>query len=217
MSPLSLDAAARQVLDRYPLLLPGRSLLALGNRGGFSGARLWRIEGPAGDVCLRAWPPNEATPERLSDIHRLMITARKYGLHFVPAVFVTGAGATWVEHASRLWDVTTWLPGRADFHECPSGARLEAALEALAQLHAVWASMQPAAGPCPAIRRRLESFRDWTALIQSGWQPAFAPSDLDPVRPWAERLAEPVAAHRAGASPAGAVGRSQLAAAALPV
>ncbi len=184
---LDLDAIARQVLDHYRLPTAGTTLTALGNAGGFSGARLWQVKGAGGCFCLRAWPPGNVTPQRLQTLHRWMRVAREAGRAFVPAVLGTGRGTSWVEANGRPWDLTTWMPGRADFHAQPSRARLENACAALARLHASWARVDPLMGPCPAVRRRLECFRDWTALIASGWHPLDRAAPGDPLRPLAEQ------------------------------
>jgi homoserine kinase type II len=185
MNPL--DAAAREVLGRhYPGWSAGGLLAALGNRGGFSGARLWRVQGTAGPMCLRAWPPDGPSPDRLQFMHQLMRQARAAGLAFVPAVVPTRANTTWVEHAGRLWDLTKWMPGRADFKDRPDRKRLEAACAALALLHRAWAEATAPQVGCPAgVLRRLECARGWEELLRTGWRPAFAGGDLDPVQPWA--------------------------------
>jgi Ser/Thr protein kinase RdoA (MazF antagonist) len=190
---LPLDLAAQAVLHHYPLPR-GPSLVALGNRGGFSGARLWRVGSPAGPLCLRAWPESSPGLDRLRVIHGWMEAARGAGLEFVPAVLRTATGACCVEHAGRLWDLTAWLPGRADFHDRPTPGRLEAACAALARLHAVWARLETRSGPCPAIHRRLDGVRAWTNLINSDWRPAFR-DDGDPVHPWARRAWRVLQAH----------------------
>jgi Ser/Thr protein kinase RdoA (MazF antagonist) len=136
---------------------------------------------------LRAWPPNFLPSDRLVAIHGLMRTARRAGLVFVPAVCSTPAGTTWLEAAGRLWDLTSWLPGRPDFHDQPTRARLEAACTALAQLHAAWSLDVVGRGICPALQRRLAAAREWTALLASGWRPAFSPEYMPPIHPWAER------------------------------
>jgi Ser/Thr protein kinase RdoA (MazF antagonist) len=182
-----LDVAVRAVLGRFGLNPGAGGLLPLGNHGGFSGARLWHMEERAGLYCLRAWPPNFLTSERLDFIHGLMRAARQAGLTFVPAVFSTRAGTTWVEQAGRLWDLTSWLAGRADFHDHPTLSRLEAACTALAQLHTAWSRGKASRGVCPALQRRLAGAREWTALLTSGWRPAFTLRDLQPVHPGAER------------------------------
>jgi Ser/Thr protein kinase RdoA (MazF antagonist) len=187
MHPSLLEEAARCVLSRYPVFVSGVSLISLGNRGGFSGARLWRVEGSPHHLCLRAWPPDGISAERLTYLHQLMHLARKAGLAFVPPVVATNEGLTWVEHGGQLWELTAWLPGRADFHERPVPTRLESACTALALLHGAWSGVAAASGPCPAIERRLDTLREWTALLQSGWRPQFAGWEADPVRPWAER------------------------------
>jgi Ser/Thr protein kinase RdoA (MazF antagonist) len=188
-----LDQAADAVLRHYSLACQG-ALAPVGNHGGFSGARLWRVANPAGPLCLRAWPESGPSPERLQSIHALMDLARGAGLEFVPAVCRTAAGTTWVEYAGRLWELTAWLPGQADFHERPTERRLDAACTALARLHLAWSREPSPAGPCPALRRRLETAREWAELVRSGWRPSFS-DDGDPVHSWARRAWQALHAH----------------------
>src|SRR5262245_26829622 len=186
MSLPPLHSAAMAVRLCYPLFFRQGTLTALGNRGGFSGAALWRLDSPAGPLCLRAWPPHETWP-RLLFRHRLMTQARQHGLHFVPAIVNTLNGATGVEHSGRLWELTEWLPGRADFHELPSPARLEAACAAPAQLPTAWRSIPGETVISPAVRRRLDFLTEWHRLLHSGWHPLDAASRTDPLFPLLER------------------------------
>lgn len=133
----------------------------LGNAGGFSGARLWRVASDLGDLCLRAWP-TDMTPARLSALHRLMYQARQAGLAFVPAILPTRMG-TMVEARNCLWELSTWMPGRADYRQRPSHARLEAACTALAHLHQAWRLNVDVCKPCPGWLRRVAKVRDWLA------------------------------------------------------
>jgi Ser/Thr protein kinase RdoA (MazF antagonist) len=190
MSSFPWDEAAREVLGRYSVLGTGFGLKALANAGGFSGARIWRVEGTAGEFCLRAWPASGPSAERLDALHRWMIIARESGLAFIPTVLTNYSGSRTVEMADRLWEVTTWMPGRADFRERPSRARLEAACAALAQLHLAWAGASVGAGPCPGVMRRLDCVRSWSASVQSGWDPTRAADSGDPIQPWAERACQ---------------------------
>jgi homoserine kinase type II len=183
-SPLDSDAAI--VLHRYPSFCRQGKLKPIGNYGGFSGAILWRMEGPAGPMCLRAWPDQETWP-RILFRHRLMSQARQSGLTFVPTIFPALDGASAVEHAGRLWELTEWQPGCADYHEYPSAARLEAACTALAQLHNVWRSWPSTATGCPAVQRRLSFLDEWQKLLRSGWHPLALAVESDPLRPIVER------------------------------
>jgi Ser/Thr protein kinase RdoA (MazF antagonist) len=173
-------APETEVLGRYPL--PSASVRLLGSHGGFSGARLWRVEAGSRSFCLRAWPPGDPSAERLCWLHSLMTTARGAGLPFVPQVMPVGED-TFTRHAGRLWELTTWLPGRADFREHPGPARLRAACVALGRLHLAWAPLAAIRGPCPALQRRLSRADEWLALVSSGWRPR--PEGADPVAPWA--------------------------------
>jgi len=175
------------VLSRYPAL-QGARLIPLGNRGGFSGARLWRVQTPGGDFCLRAWPEDGPGPERLGWIHHLMAAARRAGLSFVPTMLTSCDGATHVTVMGRRWEVSSWLSGEADLGANPDGKRLTAAGVALAHLHSAWAQIEGHSGPCPAVLRRLHAYDAWLGLVRSGWQPVFPADPLDPLFRWA-RLA----------------------------
>ena len=183
----ALDGAAAHVRERFRIACPDGSLVPLGNRGGFSGARLWRCEGFAGGLCLRAWPAHKAAAW-VRDLHRLMESARRQGLDFVPAVYSASDGDTLVEESGRVWELTQWLDGQADFDENPSPTRLDSACEALAKLHRAWEPLTARAEPCPAVRRRLRVLTDWHTLVSSGWRPEAPPDPhLDPLWPLAQR------------------------------
>ena len=167
-----MDLSASYVLSRYPVSLRGR-LESLGNHGGFSGARLWRVDAPAGVYCLKAWPADGRSAADLTWIHHLV--AKASVLPFVPRVLAASDGATVVAHADRLWELASWLPGRAGFATAPSPRRLESACTALARLHQVWASTDVQIAVCPAVLRRADSWRNWRQLVQSGWRPSWAP------------------------------------------
>ena len=187
MSAPSLDPAARQVLGHYPAIRSGAACVPLGNRGGFSGARLWRVEAAGVAFCLRAWPSRQSDPARLALVHHLMTDARAAGLDFVPAVLPAVGGSTHVANAGRLWDLTGWLAGRADFRERPTPARLDAACTALARLHAAWERHATPPTPCPALRRRLTAADEWLTLTRGGWRLPTPAAPGDPVGPVAAR------------------------------
>jgi len=159
------------VLKRFSAYLQPRNITFLGNRGGFSGARLWRLNCELGDMCLRSWPAHMTT-ESLGFQHALMCQARSAGLAFVPAVYHCVEGTTWVNHEGRLWQIEMWMPGTADFAKNPSADRLRAACLALAQLHGCWKSWAGLSALCPAVQRRLARAREWLGLISSGWTPS---------------------------------------------
>jgi Ser/Thr protein kinase RdoA (MazF antagonist) len=186
-SDKSAESVAREVLARYPLHLASANVFALGNHGGFSGARVWRVVAAGSCFCLRASSP-DFSAERLQWIHDLISVARKT-LSFVPEVFATRGGTTWVERSGRLWELSNWLSGRADFREKPSVARLGACCEALGQLHAVWSGASTGAitAHCPAIARRLDRARAWRNLVAGGWQPDFSSLSSRDLRLWAVR------------------------------
>lgn len=189
-----LDLAAREVLQCFYGWPPAVSVTALGNGGGFSGARLWRVDSRGGRLCLRAWPEGVAA-DSLTYLHRLIAQANGCGLDFIPTIHAAVRGATWIEHGGRLWELSSWQPGRADFHANPSPARLRAACAALARTHVAWSQFAGGRGVCPAVLRRLARLREWRELIASGWRgPLQAPAD-EVVYPVAYRAWTVVARH----------------------
>jgi Ser/Thr protein kinase RdoA (MazF antagonist) len=111
-----------------------------------------------------------------------MQRARDAGLTIVPVVYRAKQGATWVEHDGRCWEALSWQPGRADFAENPSPARLRSACTALARLHDAWATPSWEKGICPAIQRRLARTAEWSQLVASGWRESLAARRDDPLR-----------------------------------
>lgn len=187
---MTSDASARSVLDQFALGGRVVRLEFLSNHGGFSGARLRRCTAGGTDYCLRAWPAG--TPRGLLRfLHPLMASALHQGLNFVPTVHRTTAGSTWVEHQGRLWELTAWVPGRADFHSRPTPGRLWSACTALARLHDVWRhatdERSPPPGLCPAVARRLRTVEEWRLLLCSGWRPRFGMAETAVLNPVAER------------------------------
>jgi Ser/Thr protein kinase RdoA (MazF antagonist) len=174
-------SVADYVLAQYPTAMQG-SATPLGNHGGFSGASLFRVQAPAGDLCLRAWPA-DVTPERLTFIHALMQRARDQGLRFVPRIHRTASGELALHADGRCWELTDWMPGTAC--DRPDSARVQAACAALARIHLGWAEAQLRRAAPPAVERRLAVVREWLPLIAAGWQPR--PGSTDPVGPWAQR------------------------------
>jgi Ser/Thr protein kinase RdoA (MazF antagonist) len=178
-----LELEPHEVLSHYPSLLRGIHVF-LGNNGGFSGARLWRLDSGNASFCLKAWSLAWRSPQELAWIHGLMTQGA--ALPWMPRVVPTTAGTTFVESQGRLWDLVTWMPGQADFWQARSPARLRAACIALGQLHQAWAPKKEKHGICPAVLRRYDSWRSWQQLVQTGWHPTISASD--PYGPIAEQL-----------------------------
>lgn len=127
--------ALDQVLVSYPGALDRGEIRPLGNAGGFSGAAFWRIRQEDADYCVRRWPREHPSHQRLAFIHRVLQYVAGLGIEFVPAPLTTAAGSTIVEASGHSWEITPWLPGQANFARQPSSEKLCSALTALARFH----------------------------------------------------------------------------------
>ena len=157
-----LDTTPQSVLAFYDLdSSRGCRIEALENAGGWSGAKLWRITDLAGrQLCLRRWPKENPTPNRLRQIHGVLaVVAPELPVAAYP--LPTMQGQTFVEHDDRLWELTEWRPGKADYQSNPGRARLRSAMQTLARFHELAARYQLARSmPPPAFldRRREMSY-----------------------------------------------------------
>src|SRR5262245_48117331 len=130
MRALMLPNDVQAVLSFYALNPPAvQCIEPLANAGGWSGSRLWRVsmvEGvgslwrktpaPAGalsaakdsrPLCLRRWPTEHPTVERLRFIHAvLQLVSAK--LSVVACPLLTRDGGTFVEYDGHLWELSFW-------------------------------------------------------------------------------------------------------------
>jgi homoserine kinase type II len=131
------------VLEHYSGLGPIRRIHSLANAGGFSGSLLWRIEREAGDLCLRRWPREHPTAERLLFIHGVLKQFGQSGLNCVPLPIPSRQGKNFVAHDEHFWELAPWMPGKADFRENPSRQRLANVMKTVANLHRVAEATSP--------------------------------------------------------------------------
>lgn len=127
--------------------------------GGLSGASIFYGASPAGEVCLRCWPAEHPSPERLSAIHAHLRMANEDGLEFVPRVFSSRSGVTAVSDGRRLWELTGWLPGKPVTK--PSVTQCKQAMQAIAKLHASWHRSNIRFQTSPGIADRIGRLGDW--------------------------------------------------------
>ncbi|HEY4259578.1 MAG TPA: phosphotransferase [Schlesneria sp.] len=165
-----------QVLARYAPRIRPTDVESLGNRGGFSGAAIWRVKTEQGEFALRRWPMASLPRERILGLHRLLEYLYRDQLEFVAAPVSTSDGSTLVTESGYEWQLESWKPGLADFRSNPTALRLATSMHALARWHLsadrhVPAAAQSqwfqssAAAESPAVVERLE-------IIQQIQEPA---------------------------------------------
>jgi Ser/Thr protein kinase RdoA (MazF antagonist) len=166
------------VLSHYPGVV-ARHVEPLGAAGGFSGAALWRIKTDDAQLCLRRWPQEHPSHSQLQWIHKVLCYAAANGFVKLPTPFRSRDGQTSVSVAGHFWELTRWLPGRANFHERPNFDRLDAALVALAQFHRSSEPFESRIGTPPGIASRREQLEQLCtsgasemsrALSTCGWR-----------------------------------------------
>jgi homoserine kinase type II len=104
--------------------------------------------------CLRRWPNEHPTPERLRLIHAVLGLV-SFEMPIVAFPLRTATGSTVVECRGERWELTHWLPGTADYHTRPNRERLWAAMRALAKFHNLAVRYTRRMGPAKAVEERL--------------------------------------------------------------
>lgn len=175
------DPHLNAVLANYPPSCRpnGSQVEPLGSAGGFSGACFWRFWSPAGQLCLRRWPQEHPTVERLQFIQAVLWHVHQEGFRKVPLPLEALLHQGYIEHDGHLWELAPWMPGKADFHENPSSQRLEAAVTALAEFHNAACSFPLAETtplPSPGLRQRWEQLTELQAGRLASLRAAIRPA-----------------------------------------
>ncbi len=130
------DTASRLLAASWPQYRPRPGQIeSLGGAGGFSGARFWRIETAQGRLCLRRWPAEHPTPDRLRFIHAVLQHAVANRFDRLPVPVRTADGNTFTELAGALWQLEPWMPGTASSAFGPAPRKIRAAMTTLAEFH----------------------------------------------------------------------------------
>lgn len=165
---MNLDIEALPLAALRSLLQPHGFKPLRGVKSGLSAANVFQCSNSEGDfACLRRWPtPNNlAWPakshaaakleqaHRISLIHRQLRILSDHGIDYVPRVYCNDGGDTVVSDGRDLWELTTWLPGTADYLQRPSEVRLREALAGVTRMHSVW-SLDSRVAPSPTAQDR---------------------------------------------------------------
>ncbi len=191
---------------------------SLGNAGGFSGARLWRVTAPSDGWihwCVRRWP--DGTPAaRIALIHTIIhsvdsqLSLRDDGIGrdilAVARRFGNGSSLYVDREDKGIYEVTRWLPGVADFQHAPDDAKLCAAMQTLAAWHLAASSVatsgpvatpgslltseriQPYCAPSPGLQMRHRRCVE----LKNGKLAQIARAVQHDDRAWIARFAEPI-------------------------
>lgn len=158
------DPKIRSLLaEFYPAWISANAAIrSLGNAGGFSGARFWRIESDGSSLVLRRWP--ESATDSMSRIrwsHDVLREANNHGCQFVPVPLKASSGESLVFHDTALWQLEPWMPGAADFGRSPTPCRLKNVIKALATFHRSVQHLDFARETPASLAGRTERLRFW--------------------------------------------------------
>lgn len=135
-----------------------RAATHIGQRGGFGGCYIVRLETDAGPRCLRRWPAG-APVERVHFLQAVVRHARARDFTLFPWNVAAPDGSITVVRGGHVWELTSWAAGRPDYEQAPSPARLAAAAQAIGRMHAALDGFVP-----PGHRYELDPAAAFAAL-----------------------------------------------------
>ncbi len=122
---------------------------------GFSGAGVWRIASAQGKSYSVKRLTNCA-PDHLAWVHRVQLHTIVCDCDFIARPQLTVDGMSFIRDQGGLWEVSTWMPGTADYTARPSDARLSHAMRSLAKFHQSAAQVNFDFRPSPGVKTRLD-------------------------------------------------------------
>ncbi|MEZ6138332.1 MAG: aminoglycoside phosphotransferase family protein [Pirellulaceae bacterium] len=136
---------------------------------GLSSAEVFRCVAGEQPLCLRCWPAEHPSRERLQLIHAAMQQLTLAGISITPKLFFTRSGDSFCFDGQRYWELTSWLPGAASYATHPSEVKLDAAMTALADIHQAWfrANQSPSSklNTSPTVSERVTRLANWLRQI----------------------------------------------------
>lgn len=145
-----------------------RSAQFLGNAGGFSGARLWRLQSPVGELCLRRWPAKHPDAKKLTWMHNVLAEAYQAGCSFLPVPIENMNGNRFVRADGHLWELTPWMPGEASIVRGDAQEKLRVAMTAIASFHNT--AIEVEVGVSPGVNERAQLVDKLLSGLLVRWQ-----------------------------------------------
>lgn len=122
---------------------------------GLSSSQVWQVQLPSTALCLKAWPKTAITSQRLTELHQFQGELSTSHC-FIAKIERTMEGATFLKTQDHLWELSSWLPGAPVSASAVTLELGQAAIQAVAQMHATSQSWKCQYGSSPAVTQRIE-------------------------------------------------------------
>lgn len=126
---------------------------------GFSGAGVWKITDGQGQ-SFSVKRHDDISPDHLAWIHRVLLHTRVCDCDFVAAVKKMENATGHLHADNAIWEISTWMPGVADFADNPTDDRLENAMRSLAKFHQSAAQVNFDFRPSPGVKTRSDGIAE---------------------------------------------------------
>ena len=122
---------------------------------GLSSSQVWQVLLPNTTLCLKAWPTTAITSQRLTELHRFQ-GELSASLCFIAKIERTIESATFLKTQDHLWELSSWLPGAPVSALTVTLELGQAAIQAVARMHATSHSWKCQYGSSTSVAQRIE-------------------------------------------------------------
>lgn len=122
---------------------------------GLSSSQVWQVQLPNTTLCLKAWPTTAITSQRLTELHQFQCELSA-SLFFIAKIERTMEGATFLKTQDHLWELSSWLPGAPVSALTVTLELGQAAIKAVARMHATSHSWKCQYGSSTSVAQRIE-------------------------------------------------------------
>ncbi len=109
------------VLSAYPKDYRSEDVFAIDHPAGLSGAEYWKIDAPAGPLCLRRWPAGLPTLDHLQYTQAVLWYLVFEGFNIVPLPCETSDNKGFIFCEGHYWELLPWMGGTKDMPNSLNG------------------------------------------------------------------------------------------------
>ncbi len=131
---------------------------------GLSSSQVWQVQLSNTAMCLKAWPQTAITSQRLTELHQFQ-NELNCSLNFIAKVERTMEGATFLKTQDHLWELSSWLTGAPRNALSLTLELGQAAIQAVARMHATSKSWKCQSRISPAVTQRIETLQRYQVRL----------------------------------------------------
>ncbi len=158
------------IQTQYPQIGTIERLTRWSKNLGFSGHPVYQVQ--TTHALFAAKPLSRPINDPLGPFHqRVLLACENPQTSLLAVPLLQKSGTAWFHCGHYDWEITRWLPGKADFNAAPTLVRLQSLMRELAGFHMQAAKFWNSTGPSRTVQYRAAELAKWSNELQTLEQP----------------------------------------------